>query len=157
MSDLAWPAAPPATSWTIDQDVPSLAQVWVAVIIVQYQVSRRDIPVTQPLTSAAMLFAPRTEETMTTAKVVAAAASEEECRQLLAEWKTANTSVGGEEIVTCVPFGPDAVKDIVPARAVAHCIDCGGEIGDGFRCDPCAKKYWQLLRDADPDWATEPA
>ena len=156
MSDLAWPAAPPAVDWAVKDEAPvALSQVWVAVIVVQYQMSRRDIPVTQPLTSAAMLFAPRTEESMTRAVVVAAATTEEQCRQLLAEWKTANTTIGGEEIVTSVPFGRAASANSV--RAVAHCIDCGGEIGDGFRCDPCTKKYWQLLRDADPDWASEPA
>ena len=156
MSDLAWPVAPPASSWIVDAAPLSMpAQVWVAVIIVQYQVSRRDIPVTQPLSSAAMLFAPRTEETMTTAKVVAAAATEQECRQLLVEWKTANTTVGGEEIVTSVPFGVVPVSGA--ARATTRCIDCGREIGDGFRCDPCVKVYWQSLRDADPDWATETA
>lgn len=156
MSDLAWPVAPPALSWTIDAEVPAMpTEVWVAVIVVQYQVSRKDIPVTQPLTSAAMLFAPRVDETMTRAVVVATATTEAECRQLLVEWKTANTTVGGEEIVTSVPFGRAPRASTV--RAVSHCIDCGREIGDGFRCDPCSKKHWQTLRDADPDWATETA
>ena len=68
---------------------------------------------------------------------------------------TVNTGLGGEEIVTSVPFGPDPVADVVSVRAMAHCIDCGREIGDGFRCDPCVKKYWQALRDADPDWASQ--
>ena len=156
MSELAWPVAPPSSSWIVDAAPPSMpAEVWVAVIVVQYQVSRRDIPVTTPLTSAAMLFAPRTEETMTTAKVVAAAANEQDCRQALSAWKQANPGIGGDEIVTAVAFGPDVVS--VPARATTRCIDCGREIGDGFRCDPCVKVYWQSLRDADPDWATETA
>jgi hypothetical protein len=159
MSDLAWPVAPPALSWEVEKGEPfstTLSEVWVAVIILTYQVSRKDIPVTQTLSSAAMLFAPRTDETMTTAKVVAAAKDEAECREALDAWKRANPHMGGEEIVTSVPFGRDrAAGAALPVGPAARCIDCGLPIGDGFRCDPCVKKFWQKLRDTDPDYATQ--
>ena len=138
---MAWPTAPPAVE---------VNEVWVAVVVVTYEVSVRNLPVTAQLSSAAMLFAPRVNETRTSAKVVAAATTEQECRQLLVEWKAQNTTVSGEEVVSAVALGRQGTtaKSALPAPEV-RCIECHVVIGAGFRCERCAKAFHASLRAAD--------
>lgn len=146
----SWPTAPPAP------DVERLAEVWVAVMVVVSEVSFKDRPATAPLSGRAALFAPVRTEVRTSARVVAAAVSEAECRELLAEWRAVNPGTQGEEVVSPVGLGRVgsgghyAAADQAPGPS---CISCGQPIGDGFRCDPCTKAYWAKLRAADPDLA----
>jgi hypothetical protein len=146
VTELLWPVAPP---------VAEVTEVWVAVVVVAYEVSVRNVPITDQLTSSAMLFAPRVNETRTSAKVVAAATTEQECRQLLVEWKAAHPGTAGEEVVSAVALGrlgTTASAAALPAPE-GRCIECHVQIGDGFRCERCTKAYWAALREADPELA----
>ena len=149
MSDLVWPVAPPPVA------KPDLAEVWVAALVVTAVISRRNVAVTQPLSSAGNLFAPVVDETITRALVVAAAATEEECRRALSEWHVSHPDVHGEDIVSKVPFGLVSAGERGGPEAVKHCQECEAPIpgGLGFFCERCTKAMWARSK---ADFGDEP-
>lgn len=140
MSDLVWPVAPPPTPALSS----SVTEVWVAALVVTAIISRRNMPVTQPLSSAGSLFAPIVDETITRAVVVVAAATEEECRRALNEWHISHPDIHGEDIVSKVPFGLVNAGEHGGPEAVKHCQECEAAIpgGLGFFCERCTKAMW---------------
>jgi hypothetical protein len=153
VSALTWPTGPAGPEL-----VPLRpGQVWVAVLVVTAEVSFRDRPATGQLTSVAALFAPARTETRTSARIVAAAVSEAECRAALHDWREANPGVQGEEVVSLValgraPVGLASVSHDQPNPA-PRCISCSAPIAAGFRCGPCTQAYWAQLRAQDQDLA----
>jgi hypothetical protein len=119
----------------------SVSEVWVAALVVTAIVNRRAMPVTAPLSSVDALFGPTTNETITRAMVVAAAATEDECRKALSDWHNLHPDVHGEDIVDKVPFGRvNAGEQSAPEER--RCQECGGPAGIGFFCERCTKAMW---------------
>ena len=137
MSDLVWPVAPPPTPGPVD-----LLEVWVAALTVTAVINRRNIPVTQPLSSLGSLFAPTAQETITATVLVAAAATEEECRRALGEWRVAHPDVQGDDVVSKVPFGLAPVRE--HSGPEKRCQECDAPVpgGLGFFCERCTKAMW---------------
>ena len=117
-----------------------------AALVVTAIISRKNLPQTQPLSSVNSLFAPTVDETITRAMVVAAAATEEECRRALGDWHIRNPDVHGEDIVSKVPFG--LVPFVEHSGPEKRCQECDKPVpgGLGFFCEACTKAMWARSR-----------